>query len=409
MSRAVRSVGGYELQGLLGRGGMGEVYRAFDREHDRTVALKLLPEALTARPEFVERFRRESHATARLRDPHVIPIHRYGEIDGRLFIDMRLVDGVDLAGMLSRQGRIDPARAVAIVGQVAQALDAAHAEGLVHRDVKPSNILLAAQDFVYLIDFGIAHVMDATSAGASLTATGTAVGTTDYMAPERFAGMEVDERADVYSLACVLYECLIGQRPLPAARPELPPGFGDVIAVGMAKEPADRYPSAGELATAACEALAGPAAPATRTTTKPTSARRRLPIMLGAAVLLAVATVLLLVRSPDHAARFPASFAGTWAGLIHQSSGKEREVNAVIVIAADRDTATVRYLELQCSGTLRVVEVSAGDMLRARETIDAGPCSSESDVWLQLLPGGAAVDYRFKDPKAEGTGTLRRS
>ncbi len=266
---SVTTFGPYELQELLGRGGMGEVYRAFDRDQHRVVALKLLPMFLAADAGFAERFKRESYLAARLNDPHVIPIHRSGEIDGRLYIDMRLVNGTDLAQIIDRDGPLPLRWAVQIITQAAEALDAAHAENLIHRDVKPSNLLITPRDFVYLVDFGIAHVIEVVATEKALTASGATIGTPDYMAPERFlGGNDVGARADVYSLACVLYECLTGQRPfvvdgLPAlmhahlstappavtdARPELPPSLDHIIARGMAKDPAKRYATAGEFA-----------------------------------------------------------------------------------------------------------------------------------------------------------------
>src|SRR5690348_4744941 len=145
-----RQVGPYVLEGLIGAGAMGEVYRAQDTRRDRWVALKLLPDALADDLDYQERFRHESMVAARLRDPHVIPIHDFGEIDGRLFIDMRLVDGEDLGSLLARSGALPAKRAVHLIEQVATALDSAHAEGLVHRDVKPSNVLVGAHDFVYV-------------------------------------------------------------------------------------------------------------------------------------------------------------------------------------------------------------------------------------------------------------------
>ncbi|MEI4271766.1 serine/threonine-protein kinase [Klenkia sp. LSe6-5] len=271
--------GPYRIEALIGRGGMGEVYRAFDTEHERTVALKVLSEHLAADRGYRERFRREAHLAARLAEPHVIPIHRYGEVDGRLFLDMRLVHGDDVATVLAREGRMDPVRAVSIVSQVARALDAAHADGLVHRDVKPSNVLLTGSgdgEFAYLVDFGIAR-STTDAQGPALTQTGAALGSFDYMAPERFLERGIDHRVDVYALACVLFECLTGRRPFPttglaaqmfahvntqadppsAVVPGLPAQLDAVVARGLAKDPAARWSSAGELAAAARAALAG--------------------------------------------------------------------------------------------------------------------------------------------------------
>jgi len=256
---------------------MGEVYKAYDTQRDRYVALKLLPQALSGDREYLKRFQRESNVAARLRDPHVIPIHDFGEIDGQLFIDMRLVDGSDISALLDGDGRIAPQRAVYLISQVAEALDAAHADHLVHRDIKPSNILVTSSDFVYVVDFGIARSVGGRQ--TPLTHTGAYIGTLDYMAPERFTGHDVDGRADIYSLACLLHECLTGAPPfsgkdLPALMyaqlyygpPEasslvegIPPALDAVIARGMAKNPEDRFPTAGALAVAAHEALLAPA------------------------------------------------------------------------------------------------------------------------------------------------------
>jgi serine/threonine-protein kinase len=269
--------GPYRIEALLGRGGMGEVYRAFDTEHDRVVALKVLSEHLAADSGYRERFRREAHTAARLNEPHIVPIHRYGELEGRLFLDMRLVPGRDVAAVLAQDGPLDPARAVSIVSQVARALDAAHADGLVHRDVKPSNVVVTGEgddEFAYLLDFGIARSTTDTQ-GPALTQTGAALGSFDYMAPERFLEQPADKRVDVYALACVLFECLTGRRPFtgdglavlmyahlntepPApssVRPDLPHGLDQVVLRGLAKNPDERYATAGELAAAARRAL----------------------------------------------------------------------------------------------------------------------------------------------------------
>ncbi len=272
-SRVGRQFGHYELRALLGRGGMGEVYEAFDTAKGRTVALKILPETSAKDTTFQERFRRESHAAARLQEPHVVPIHDWGEIDGELYLDMRLVRGHSLRTLVG-YGPIAPARAVALVEQVAAALDAAHADTLIHRDVKPENILVTSDDFAYLVDFGIACA----AAEPGLTAAGSAIGSYGYMAPERFDDAPVTNRVDVYSLACVLVEILIGERPFPAgsvsqvvkahltsapprpstSRPGIPAALDAVVARGMAKDPEARYPTAGAFARAARVALSAP-------------------------------------------------------------------------------------------------------------------------------------------------------
>jgi serine/threonine protein kinase, bacterial len=265
--------GHYRLIELLGRGGMGEVWRAYDIVTDRIVALKVLPEHFSQDQVFQERFRREAHAAARLNEPHVVPIHTYGEIDGRLFVDMRLIEGHDLQTVLAA-GPLSPDRAVRIIEQVAKALHAAHQIGLVHRDVKPSNILLAEDDFAYLIDFGIARAAGETG----LTGTSGVIGSWRYMAPEQFSARQADARADVYALACVLYECLTGQPPYPgdsleqqyaghvatpsprpsSTDPNLPRGFDSVTDKGLAKDPRQRYATTVELAHAARDATTEP-------------------------------------------------------------------------------------------------------------------------------------------------------
>ena len=272
-SREGSKFGPYLLRRLVGRGGMGDVYEAEDTVRERIVALKLMSETLSRDPVFRTRMQREARTAGRLQEPHVVPIHDYGEIDGQLYVDMRLIDGVDVATTLSRYGPLSPARAVAIVRQIGSALDAAHAAGVTHRDVKPENILVSRDDFAYLVDFGIASA----TSDEKLTQIGSTVGTFKYMAPERFQDTEVTYRADIYALACVLYECLTGSPPyrgdqvsvmsahlnqaIPqpsAARPGIPAAFDQVIARGMAKNPAVRYASCGDLSAAAYAALATP-------------------------------------------------------------------------------------------------------------------------------------------------------
>ena len=204
--------GSYELRELIGMGGMGEVYRAYDTVRERMVALKLLRTDVAADPSYQDRFRRESRIAARLQEPHVIPVHDFGEIDGVLYIDMRLVEGASVKDELRVNGALPPARAVSIIGQVAAALDAAHANGLVHRDIKPENVLLTPDDFAYLVDFGIAYG----GGEASVTKTGLVIGSCAYMATERLSGTAGGPASDVYSLTCLLYECLTGRAPFEA-------------------------------------------------------------------------------------------------------------------------------------------------------------------------------------------------
>ncbi|MGA9493886.1 MAG: serine/threonine-protein kinase [Mycobacterium sp.] len=279
-ARAGSMFGKYRLNRLLGQGGMGEVYEAHDTSKDRTVALKILPGELSRDDGFRTRFQRESRAAAMLEEPHAIPIHDWGEIEGNLYIDMRLVRGQDLHELL-RRGPLEPERAVGIIRQIAAALDAAHAQGLIHRDVKPPNILITAvEDFAYLIDFGIAENRGDTR----LTVAGSAIGSFDYMAPERFENRPTTPAVDTYSLASVLFEALTGQPPFKAGsmeqviaahlssppprpsaiNPRVPAAFDDVIARGMAKDPDDRYGSPGALGRAAQRALgATPSGPST--------------------------------------------------------------------------------------------------------------------------------------------------
>lgn len=280
--------GRYRLISLLGQGGMGKVYKAHDSVMDRQVAIKMLSPELAVRPNYQERFEREARAAGKLVEPHVIPVYEAGEIGGQLYLVMPVIDGEDVHALLRRDGPMDPARAVHIIEQLATALDSAHKADLVHRDVKPSNALIANQDFVYLIDFGIVH----DAKGVKMTQTGMIMGTPAYMAPERFTAGVADARSDIYALACVLHECLTGKQPFPgdsleqqlhahttlkppkpcASRTDLPRAFNRVIAIGMAKKPAARYQTARQLADAARSAL-----PTQSTRTKPKNTAATIP------------------------------------------------------------------------------------------------------------------------------------
>jgi predicted Ser/Thr protein kinase len=313
--------GRYQLLELLGRGGMGEVWRAHDTEIDRIVAIKMLLPHYAQDPEYTKRFRREAHAAARLDDPHVVPIYDVGEINGRLYVTMRLITGTDLQTLLDT-GPLEPQRAVNIISQIASALHHAHQNGLVHRDVKPSNILLTPNDFAYLIDFGIARATTDTA----LTAADTTIGTWAYMAPERFSTGETNPASDIYALACVLYQCLTGHPPYPGdtleqlavghmvappphpseERPTIPTALDHVIATGLAKQPTDRYPSTLDMATAAQHAITNPTHQPGAAVTQPWRAEApTVPAHLGAppvakrrrrgVVIGALAAVVLLV------------------------------------------------------------------------------------------------------------------
>jgi class 3 adenylate cyclase/ABC-type oligopeptide transport system substrate-binding subunit/streptogramin lyase len=257
-------VAGYRIVRLLGEGGAGAVYLAVDEQLDRPVALKLLPPELCRDERFRQRFLREARTAAGIEHPGIVPIYAAGEADGVLYLAMRHVPGTDLRHVLERDGRLELGRAIRILVPVAEALDAAHAQGLVHRDVKPGNILVDENDRAFLADFGLAKHAATVN---SLSREGAFSGTIDYIAPEQIEGGEVDGRVDVYALACVLFESLTGRPPferqtdvavvfahlkdppptLTALLPELPRALDGVLARGMAKDPDDRYRTAGEL------------------------------------------------------------------------------------------------------------------------------------------------------------------
>jgi hypothetical protein len=280
---------GYRIEDLLGRGGMSVVYRAHDLALDRKVALKLLAPELAGDERFRSRFLRESRMAASLDHPNVIPIYEAGESEGLLCIAMRFVEGTDLRRLLREEGALEPERALDYCAQVASALDAAHTRGLVHRDVKPSNVLVAGGGHCYLADFGL--TLDAEDRH-DLTLTGQILGSVDYAAPEQIEGKTVDGRADVYSLGCLLYECLTGSVPFPKdselavlwahvneppPRLASDPALGAVVKKALAKDPDDRYQTCGALVEAARAAL--PRA-------EPAARRRRLPLVAAAIVLL---------------------------------------------------------------------------------------------------------------------------
>jgi YVTN family beta-propeller protein len=380
---------GYRIQALLGRGGMGVVYLAEQDRPRRLVALKLLLAPAAGGEAFRERFLRESELAAAIDHPNVLPVYDAGETDGALWIAMRHVDGIDLAALLARDGPLEPGQALAIAGQVAGALDAAHGRGLVHRDVKPGNILLAmnggAVAHAYLADFGLTKRV---GGARGLTVSGQVLGTIDYVAPEQIEGGLVDGRADQYSLGCVLFECLTGAVPfrrdselavlwahvhdpppeLREYRPDLPAALDDAVGRALAKAPADRYLSCGALVTTAQAALAG-AAPS-RTRRRAGRGRRRpwltrrsslvltvtagvlSAVLLAAAVLLArdggapaVPTTLAALPAANHAVRIDPA---TWETVASVAVGTDPAAVAGgggLVWVANRRDGTVTVVD----------------------------------------------------------------
>jgi serine/threonine-protein kinase len=270
-------VAGYRIDGVLGVGGMAVVYRATQLSLNRPAAMKVITSEASDDPSFRERFRREGQLQAAIDHPHIVTVYEAGESEHGLFLAMRVVRGPTLKDLIL-SGQLDPARAVGLLTQVAEALDAAHEVGLIHRDVKPQNILVGAHDHAYLADFGLTKA----PGGSGLTEEGQFLGTIDYVSPEQARGGNATHCSDIYALTGVLYECLTGEVPFPRPsepavlyahmsdppprvserRPDLPPALDDVIAKGMAKDPDDRPGSATELMEDAARASPEAAAPA---------------------------------------------------------------------------------------------------------------------------------------------------
>ena len=267
---------GYRIESVAGKGGMGVVYRATDLALERSVALKVITPELADDPDFRRRFTTESKVAASLDHPNVISIFQAGEHEGVMFLVMRYVEGHDLRSLIAEQGPIPPERAARIAVQIAAALDAAHEAGLVHRDVKPANVLVTPGGHVYLTDFGLTKRV---ARGEDTTRTGTLLGTLNYVAPEQIRGGEIGPHTDVYALGAVLFQLLTGGVPFPLDTEEgklwahlseppplassvceaVPEAFDDVVRRAMSKRPEDRFPSAGELGTAALAATFPPA------------------------------------------------------------------------------------------------------------------------------------------------------
>jgi non-specific serine/threonine protein kinase len=363
---------GYRIEEVAARGGMGVVYRATQLRLTRTVALKLVTPAMARDPSFRERFRREWMIAASIDHPNVIPVYEAGEENEVLYIAMRWVEGTDLREAMAG-GPLEPSRAAHIVSQVASALDAAHQRDLIHRDVKPANILITGQDHVYLTDFGLTKHASSIS---GLTRTGQWMGTVDYTAPEQIEGVSVTSQTDVYSLGCVLFEALTGRTPYQRENdlatlwahvyapppsvlevsPGIPAALDDVVQRAMAKDPAKRYASAGELGRATLAAAQGKHAPAAdriraalpprdKPASKPREqrqpwrpGRRSLYGLAGLlAVVIAIAGIALLSGSeesaPDRAAPAtspPLRAVSTWRPLPPMPTGRQNMGSAVV-------------------------------------------------------------------------------
>ena len=306
MDRVIgREIAGFQIEREIGRGGMGVVYLATQVFPERRVALKLLSPELAADRAFRERFVRESNAAASTEHPNIVPVYGAGESNGQLYLAMRFIEGMDLRTLLEHEGSLSPERAAGICAQVADALEAAHERGLVHRDVKPGNVLLDARDRAYLSDFGLIR---RTELRTDLTKTGQFMGTVDYVAPEQIRGDELDGRADVYSLGCVLYECLTGappfsrdsevatmyahleqDAPAPSSkRADLPRSLDEVVTKATAKRPEDRFVSASDMGAA----LRGTSLPSA-----PTHQRPRVLIAGVAAAVIAIVALVAIVAS----------------------------------------------------------------------------------------------------------------
>jgi serine/threonine protein kinase len=329
---------GYRIESLIGRGGMSVVYLAEHLRLGRKVAIKVLAPELAQEEGFRNRFIRESRLAASIDHPNIVPIYDASEVEGLLYIAMRYVEGTDLKSILREEGRLPLDQVAPLIGQVASALDAAHERGLVHRDVKPGNVLLAhgvgveRTDHVYLADFGLTKQALSVS---GMTATGQLVGTIDYVAPEQIRGEPLDGRADVYSLGCMLFECLDGhppfkrdaevstlyahlQEPPPSItdrRSDLSPGLDGIVAKAMAKSPDDRYATAGDLIPDVRKELRDDARPPASVVRAPRRRRRAIGLAAASAVALVVAALALVVTLGGHAEEPSAKGSGRPGGV----------------------------------------------------------------------------------------------
>jgi tRNA A-37 threonylcarbamoyl transferase component Bud32 len=372
---------GYRVEELIGRGGMGEVYRAYDLRLKRSVAVKFVAPSLALDERFRERFARETELLMSLEHPNVVPIYDAGDVEGRLYLAMRLVEGPDLGSLLRAEGALEPARTVAICAQIASALDAAHARGLVHRDVKPSNVLLDGSEHVYLADFGLTR-----SLGNPIGESGEerSIGTPAYLAPEQLEGLAVDGSADVYSLGCLLYECLTGERVFPRdsrlaeawahleeepprpsrTRRGLPEQVDRVISRALAKEPAERYPTCGALVAAAESALG---------LRRPARFGGRMAIAVVAIALALIASLAVAIAVRGGPAEPPLTHANT---LVRIDPGTNKVQRVIDVSREPRAVAAwlgTVWVYSQAAGVVSEVDAQTNRVHRTR--ISASPAA----------------------------------
>jgi serine/threonine-protein kinase len=413
-ARIGTELGGYRIERVIGRGGMSSVYLAEHIRLGRRVALKLLSPELAGSERFRDRFLRESKLAASIDHPNIVPIYDADEVGDVLFIAMRYVEGSDLKEVIRAEGRLGAVRTAALVGQIASALDAAHTHGLVHRDVKPGNVLLTPDDHVYVSDFGLTKRALSVS---GLTATGQLVGTIDYVAPEHIKGDKVDGRADVYSLGCVIVECLTGHVPYPrdlevgvlwahveespptvtGERPDLPQEVDDVIASAMAKDPDERTPAAGEVATGLRSALGLEAPTAERPTRprrpRPTKKPRRkagfIAALVGIVALLAIGVGILLAGGGSRDSTGPPANsiaridAGATAFNMPVSVGQDP---TGVAIGEDGDLWVIN----QGDSTVSRIDPDSGEVTSTKSTlgIPSGVAVGEGAVWITNGFGG---------------------
>ena len=438
-TRVGTELAGYQIEGVIGRGGMSVVYLAEHVRLGRKVALKVLAPELAGSERFHDRFLRESKLAASIDHPNIVPIYDADEAGGVLYIAMRYVEGLDLKQTIRDNGPLEPVRASVIVDQIASALDAAHARGLVHRDVKPANVLLTQGDHVYVSDFGLTKRAVSVS---GLTETGQLIGTIDYVAPEQIRGDPVDHRADVYSLGCLLFECLTGHAPYPRdievgvlwahvetpppslkhERPDLPPEVDDVVGLAMAKDQEERTASAGEVAAGFRSALGLEAPPvalptARRPTSTPKKPRRRTLIaaIAGVAVVAAAGILILtqgggagdVVPSPNSVARIDSN-----TNAFDEAIGVGESPTGISV-AEDGDVWVIN----QGDSTVNRIDPASGEVTPAKSTlgVPTGVAAGEGAVWItngfgsasgtqvvRIDPADDSVEVAFPSEDAKG-------